>query len=161
MTRPSFCYICSSANTAKMISWCKWSTRERGSLLSCSRHNGSWAWLRWMSHMYRQSHTMAYMCTRMHACRDILATFTPSTSANPRPACVHTHTLMHTWHHPGCWSDYHKKLQEHIESPPMETSCTHKGSPFSRQVCIQLCSCAWAEMLQQVKILLLYESCMA
>ena len=28
-----------------------------------------------------QTHTMTYMCTRMHACRDILATCTPSTES--------------------------------------------------------------------------------
>ena len=89
-----------------------------------------------------QSHTMAYMCTRMHACRDILATCTPSTSVNP-PSCLCAHTHTDAYLAPSrLLKPTTRRSCKNIWRVPMETSCTHKGNPFSKQVCIQLCSCA-------------------
>ena len=142
-----FCHTCSPTDSTRMTSWCKWSTRETRHPLNCSRHSGSWAWLRWVACVYIHTdrrHTCTLTCLHRH---------TPH----------HTHTWAHhttnKWAHnthmhflpklPVLHTNLYSAPSRRLKpitrrsckstwAAPMETSCTHEEEPFSKQVWIKL-----------------------
>ena len=82
-----FCCACSPTDSTRMTSWCKWCTRERRCPLNYSRHNWSWTWLKWMTHLYIRWHTCAPTC--MHAQTHTTPHSHMDTPHAPSPTCAH------------------------------------------------------------------------